>query len=80
MEDATDRFRRATKSVLPEGVAEHDGTGTAPFLVREEVAVMPLGYAQGRTLVKPTLRVPRMAPYLMQFKEMVLGEETDERS
>ncbi len=49
------------------------------LLVREEVAVMPLGYAQGRTLVKPNLRVPRMAPYLMQFKEMVLGEEADER-
>jgi oligopeptide transport system substrate-binding protein len=48
------------------------------LLVREEAAVMPLGYAQGRTLVKPYLRVPRMAPYLMQFKEMVLGEEADE--
>ena len=49
------------------------------LLVREEVAVIPLGYAQGRTLVKPHLKVPRMAPYLMQFKEMVLGEEADER-
>jgi oligopeptide transport system substrate-binding protein len=49
------------------------------LLVREEAAVIPLGYAQGRTLVKPYLRVPRMAPYLMQFKEMVLGEEADER-
>ena len=45
------------------------------ILIVEEAVVMPLGYAQGRMLVKPWLKVPEAAPRLLQFKDMVLGEE-----
>jgi len=45
------------------------------ILIVEEATVMPLGYAQGRMLVKPWLNVPKAAPRLLQFKDMVLGEE-----
>jgi ABC-type oligopeptide transport system substrate-binding subunit/class 3 adenylate cyclase len=40
------------------------------ILIEEEVAVLPLGYAQGRTLLKSHLNVPPVAPMWMLFKEM----------
>jgi oligopeptide transport system substrate-binding protein len=45
------------------------------ILIVDETVVIPLGYAQGRMLVKPWLNVPKAAPRLLQFKDMVLGEE-----
>jgi oligopeptide transport system substrate-binding protein len=45
------------------------------ILVNEAVAVLPLGYAQGRTLVKPHLGVPSVPPMWMLIKEMTVGQE-----
>jgi ABC-type oligopeptide transport system substrate-binding subunit len=45
------------------------------ILVREETAIMPLFYAQGRILVKPWVSVPRVAPALLNLKEVILEAE-----
>ncbi len=45
------------------------------ILTVEEAVILPLAYAQGRMLVKPCLDIPRVAPRLLQFKDMVLEEE-----
>jgi oligopeptide transport system substrate-binding protein len=42
------------------------------ILVADEAAIMPLGYAQGRTLIKPWATMPRVPPALMRFKHVVL--------
>ncbi|MFX1265944.1 MAG: ABC transporter substrate-binding protein, partial [Promethearchaeota archaeon] len=42
------------------------------ILVAEEAAIIPLGYGQGRTLVKPWVTIPRVPPALMRFKHVVL--------
>ena len=44
------------------------------ILVFEETVVIPLGYAQGRHLMKSWVRMPKVAPYLMRFKDIVLEE------
>jgi len=45
------------------------------ILVREETAIMPLFYAQGRILVKPWVTIPRVPPVLLHLKEIILEEE-----
>jgi len=47
------------------------------ILVAEDVAVLPLGYAQGRQLVKPYLRLPRTPPYLLRLKHAVVDRRPD---
>ncbi|MBM2843306.1 MAG: 4-phytase, partial [Anaerolineales bacterium] len=42
------------------------------ILVADEAAVLPLGYAQGRQLVKPYVRLPRTPPYLLRLKHAVV--------
>jgi len=42
------------------------------ILVAQEAAVVPLGYAQGRQLVKPYVRLPRTPPYLLRLKNAVV--------
>ena len=42
------------------------------ILVAEEAVIMPLGYAQGRILVKPWVTMPRVPPGLMRLKQIVL--------
>jgi oligopeptide transport system substrate-binding protein len=42
------------------------------ILVAEETVIMPLGYAQGRILVKPWVTIPRVPPALMRLKHVVL--------
>jgi ABC-type oligopeptide transport system substrate-binding subunit len=38
------------------------------ILVEEEAAIMPLGYAQGRQLIKPYVQIPRSPPALTRLK------------
>ena len=38
------------------------------ILVEEEAAVMPLGYAQGRQLIKPHVQIPRSPPAFTRLK------------
>jgi ABC-type oligopeptide transport system substrate-binding subunit len=45
------------------------------ILVAQEAVVMPLGYAQGRILVKPWVTIPRVPPALMRLKHIVLRRE-----
>jgi len=45
------------------------------ILVCEEAAVMPLGYAQGRMLVKPWVTVPRVPPALLRLQDVTLQRE-----
>ncbi len=45
------------------------------ILVAEEAVIMPLGYAQGRILVKPWVTIPRVPPVLMRLKQIVLQQE-----
>ncbi len=45
------------------------------ILVAEEAVIMPLGYAQGRILVKPWVTIPRVPPVLMRLKHIVLQRE-----
>jgi ABC-type oligopeptide transport system substrate-binding subunit len=47
------------------------------ILVKDEAAVMPLGYPQGRILVKPWVTVPRVPPVMMRLKD-VLVQRLDE--
>jgi ABC-type oligopeptide transport system substrate-binding subunit/class 3 adenylate cyclase/ribosomal protein L40E len=42
------------------------------ILVRDEAAIMPLGYGQGRVLVKPWVTMPRVPPVQMRLKNIVL--------
>jgi len=42
------------------------------ILVAEETVIMPLGYAQGRILMKPWVTMPRVPPVLMRLKHVVL--------
>jgi len=42
------------------------------ILVADEAAVLPLGYAQGRQLVKAYVRMPRTPPYLLRLKHAVV--------
>lgn len=42
------------------------------ILVAEETVIMPLGYGQGRILVKPWVTIPRVPPVLMRLKHVVL--------
>jgi len=42
------------------------------ILVADEAAVLPLGYAQGRQLVKPFVHLPRTPPYLLRLKHAVV--------
>ncbi len=44
-------------------------------LVAEETVIMPLGYAQGRILVKPWVTMPLVSPVLMRLKHFVLHSE-----
>jgi oligopeptide transport system substrate-binding protein len=44
------------------------------ILVADQAAIMPLGYAQGRTLVKPWVTMPRVPPTLMRFKHVVMQQ------
>jgi oligopeptide transport system substrate-binding protein len=41
------------------------------ILVAEESAIMPLGYAQGRILVKPWVSVPMVPPALLRLRDVV---------
>ncbi len=45
------------------------------ILVAEEAVIMPLGYAQGRILMKPWVTMPRVPPVLMRLKHIVLQRE-----
>ena len=45
------------------------------ILVAEEAVIMPLGYARGRMLAKPSVTVPRVPPVLLRFKHIVLRRE-----
>jgi len=45
------------------------------ILVHEEAAVMPLGYAQGRILVKPWVTMPRVPPVLLRLQDVILRRE-----
>lgn len=45
------------------------------ILVAEQAAIMPLGYAQGRMLVKPWVALPHIQPAMMPLKEVVLHGE-----
>jgi oligopeptide transport system substrate-binding protein len=45
------------------------------ILVAEQAAIMPLGYAQGRMLVKPWVTLPHIQPAMMPLKEVVLFGE-----
>ena len=47
------------------------------ILVADEAGVMPLGYAQGRQLVKPYVRIPRTPPYLLRLKHAVVERAAD---
>ena len=47
------------------------------ILVREEAVVMPLCYAQGRTLVKPWVTMPRVPPALLRLQDIVVQPEED---
>ncbi|MCK4314793.1 MAG: hypothetical protein KAX24_03385, partial [Anaerolineae bacterium] len=47
------------------------------ILVAQEAVVMPLGYAQGRILVKPWVTIPRVPPALMRLNHIVLRREED---
>ena len=38
----------------------------------DEAAVLPLGYAQGRQLVKPYVQLPRTPPYLLRLKHAIV--------
>lgn len=42
------------------------------ILVAEEAVVMPLGYSQGRDLMKPWVRMPNVAPNLLRIKDVIL--------
>jgi oligopeptide transport system substrate-binding protein len=42
------------------------------ILVADEAAVLPLGYAQGRQLVRPYVHLPRTPPYLLRLKHAVV--------
>ena len=44
----------------------------ADRILVSEAAVLPLGYAQGRQLVKPYVRLPRTPPYLLRLKHAVV--------
>jgi oligopeptide transport system substrate-binding protein len=50
------------------------------ILVAEEAVVMPLGYAQGRILVKPWVTVPRVPPAMLRLKQLVCSNERPEMS
>jgi oligopeptide transport system substrate-binding protein len=41
------------------------------ILVTQEAVVMPLGYAQGRILLKPWVTVPQVPPALLRLKDVV---------
>jgi ABC-type oligopeptide transport system substrate-binding subunit len=45
------------------------------ILIAEETVIMPLGYAQGRILVKPWVTIPRVPPALMRLKHIVLQRQ-----
>jgi oligopeptide transport system substrate-binding protein len=45
------------------------------ILVAEEAVIMPLGYAQGRILVKPWVTIPRVPPALVRLKHIVVQRE-----
>ncbi|MEK6588741.1 MAG: peptide ABC transporter substrate-binding protein, partial [Chloroflexota bacterium] len=47
------------------------------ILVAEQAGVLPLGYAQGRQLVKPYVRIPRTPPYLLRLKHAVVERAAD---
>ena len=51
----------------------------ADRILVSEAAVLPLGYAQGRQLVKPYVRLPRTPPYLLRLKHAVVQRPTDPR-
>jgi oligopeptide transport system substrate-binding protein len=42
------------------------------ILVAQEATVVPLGYAQGRQLVRPYVHFPRTPPYLLRLKNAVV--------
>ncbi len=46
------------------------------ILVAEEAAVMPLGYAMGRYLSKPWVKMPKVAPHMVRLKEVVLVRDS----
>jgi oligopeptide transport system substrate-binding protein len=43
------------------------------ILVREEAAVLPLGYGRGRLLITPSLEIPAMPLSQIRMKEVVVG-------
>jgi ABC-type oligopeptide transport system substrate-binding subunit len=45
---------------------------TADRILISEAAVLPLGYAQARQLVKTYVRLPRTPPYLLRLKHAVV--------
>ncbi len=45
------------------------------ILVCDEAVVMPLGYAQGRILVKPWVTIPRVPPVLLRLQDVTLRRE-----
>jgi ABC-type oligopeptide transport system substrate-binding subunit/tRNA A-37 threonylcarbamoyl transferase component Bud32 len=42
------------------------------ILVADEAAVLPLGYAQGRQLVRPYVHLPRTPPHLLRLKHAIV--------
>lgn len=42
------------------------------ILVAERAAVMPIGYAQGRQLAKPWVKMPVIAPHMLRFRDVVM--------
>jgi ABC-type oligopeptide transport system substrate-binding subunit/class 3 adenylate cyclase len=45
------------------------------ILVAEQAVVMPLGYAQGRHLKKPWVRMPNAPPGMVRFKDVLVMRE-----
>jgi oligopeptide transport system substrate-binding protein len=52
---------------------------TADRILVSEAAVLPLGYAVARQLVKPYVRLPRTPPYLLRLKHAVVDRPDDLR-
>ncbi len=44
------------------------------ILIAEEAVIMPLGYVQGRYLVKPWVSMPRVSPILQRLKNVIVRQ------